>query len=182
MIPSILMSNGEYFDFTEPDTAKYGIFEVAYALSNICRYTGHTLDFYSVAQHSVLVSYLVPEMYALEGLLHDAHEAFVGDMSAPLKSLLPGYRDLEDTVQAAVRRRFGVPEADNPYVKQADLKALATEKRDLMKTGTSPVAWEILEGIDPYEGPITPQDPSEALISFIARHTELTGGSIAYEN
>lgn len=85
--------------------------DVAHALSNINRFTGHTAYAYSVAQHCVAVSrYLeltgqpVPVQYA--GLMHDAHEAYFGDISAPLKAFL-GVGPLEDRIQDVVLVRLG---------------------------------------------------------------------------
>ena len=79
---AIQTNKGEFFDFLKPSEYTPTIFEVGYALSNLCRFTGHVEEFYSVAQHSVLVSLIVPQHLAYEGLMHDCAEAFVGDVSA----------------------------------------------------------------------------------------------------
>lgn len=105
--------------------------DIAHALSQIVRFTGHITEPYTVAQHSVLVSGLCPDEHALWGLLHDASEAYLGDVSTPLKSLLPQYREIEGRVQREIAGRFGLPWPIPEEVKAADRKALMLEKRTL---------------------------------------------------
>lgn len=172
MTPTILTAEGTYFDFTDPAGSEFGIDAIAHALSHICRYTGHCRDFYSVAQHSVLVSYAVPPEDALAGLLHDAAEAFIGDVAKPLKRLLPDYQVLEASIEAAVFARFGLPTELPPSVKRADLQLLVTEKRDLMPSCRN-AEWHI-DGIEPLERKIWPWAPSQARQSFKDRYWMLT--------
>lgn len=142
---TILTRSGRYFDFHKPDEFDYRVSDIAHALSNICRFTGHVSRFYSVATHSVLVSRLLPKELQLEGLMHDAAEAFVGDMSYPLKTIQPGFKDIEKGVDRAIRRKFGLPEKMTPGVKRADLALLSVEKDRLMPGNGE--NWEILDGL-----------------------------------
>jgi len=170
MSPTILTAAGRYFDLLRPWRSEIGVMEIAHALAHICRFTGHTQRFYSVAQHSVLVSHIVPPQDALAGLMHDAAEAFVGDVSSPLKRLLPEYKLIERRVEAIVLTRFGLAPSLPESVKRADLVALRTEQRDLMLNVDG---WAVTQGIEPLPQPIDPLLPEAARALFLARFHEL---------
>lgn len=145
MKSTILTHSGIEFDVCKPDPDLIEIEDIAHALSNICRFTGHTKHFYSVAQHSYLCATLVPKEHQLETLLHDAAEAYIGDVSSPLKAQLPGYQMIEFKLDQAIRQRFGLPAKKTPWVKEADLQMLAAEKAQLMPQFEEP--WDILNGV-----------------------------------
>ena len=128
-------SGGTYFDFVDPDSSTIAITDIAHALSNICRFTGHPRGFYSVAEHSIFCSQLVPLEDAAAALMHDAAEAYCGDVSSPLRALLPGYEVILRRVEAAVAERFGMPLPLPETVKTADRQMLRLEQRFAMDSG-----------------------------------------------
>ncbi|TLX65102.1 phosphohydrolase [Stutzerimonas nosocomialis] len=145
----ILTYSGVRFDLRMPTAAMIRPIDIAHALSHVARFNGHTAVHYSVAQHSLLVCDLVQDpALKLQALLHDATEAYVGDMVRPLKEVLPEYRQVEARIWQAVCEHFGLEEQLAPEVKHADLVALATERRDLMPA--DPVEWPCLQGIEPH--------------------------------
>ena len=127
----ICTRTGVAFDVLDPRPEMVNIFDIAHALARVNRFGGHSSVAYSVAQHSVYVSHDVPAPLAKAALLHDAAEAYLGDVMTPVKQLLPDYQALYAQVEHAVELRFGV-EFGHPLIKQADLLALGAERRDLM--------------------------------------------------
>lgn len=111
------------------DWQKISIVDVAHALSRICRFGGHTAGFLSVAEHSVAVSHAVPVELALTALLHDASEAYLGDMVRPLKKLpaMAPFREAEERAHAAIARAFGTVYPHPDAIKQADDERLVAE-------------------------------------------------------
>lgn len=150
----ISTATGRYADLANPFEHDLYLDDIAKALSKICRFTGHCSKFYSVAEHSVRVAaYLrwcgyTPQTQ-LAGLLHDATEAYLGDVSTPLKNLLSSYRALERLMESKVEQQFGVTIHGRADIKYADLVLLAYEKHHLLPMEKG--EWPILAGINPLE-------------------------------
>jgi len=125
---------GKRFWPLNPIAADVDIIDVAHALSNKCRYTGHTRHFYSVAQHSYLISLNVPTHYALEGLLHDACEAYLPDLAYPLRGAFDGFAEAEEAVHQAIAERFNLIYPWPKEIKAVDRKITRDEARHLMHT------------------------------------------------
>jgi hypothetical protein len=142
--------------------------DISHALSQINRFTGHTTHPLSVAEHSVMVSKLCPPEHALWGLLHDASEAYLGDVASPLKAMLPDYRAIEQRVQQVIARAFRLPWPMPDAVHEADRRALMAEKHALMSVDHD---W----GIDaaPVNMPVTCCTPMVAKKLFEARFKEV---------
>lgn len=140
--------SGRVYDYERPDVRAIDLVDIAHALSQQCRFAGHCKRFYSVAEHSVHVLNRVRELdgkgpTATNGpkgldllrfaIMHDAHEAYVCDLPAPLKWVgVPGYDRLEHIAKGAVAERFGLFREKPDHVAQADLELLATEARQIM--------------------------------------------------
>lgn len=170
----ILTYTGRKFYPLSPDAADVYIEDIAHALSNQCRFTGHTREFMSVAQHSVIVANQLrgDSTLALIGLLHDAPEAYLADVATPIKHALHGYEEIEAGLWCAIASRFDLPAHRLPDVKRADLRSLATERRDLMQYNADP--WPILVGIKPLQPRITPLPAKDAKKLFLDTFCELS--------
>jgi len=163
---------GKALHFHNPIKKEICIEDIAHALSRICRFNGHTQDHYSVAQHSVYVSRLVPSDDKLAALLHDATEAYIGDMVSPLKKLIPDFSTYEDRLWSVIAGKYGIPKVMPASVKKADLTMLSVECRDLMHG--NPLEW----GIEPAPDSIPPivcWDAETAKRYFMEQFQILTG-------
>lgn len=156
--PWILTATGAELDLVYPRPGMMTLADISHALAQINRFTGHCRRPYSVAEHSLLVAEIMERMHPtisahglFAGLMHDAHEAYVGDMTTPTKHLVgTGWQQLEDRMQQTLRTAFalhGPATVHSRQIKQADLIALATERRQLMPGCGAP--WEVLMGIEP---------------------------------
>jgi 5'-deoxynucleotidase YfbR-like HD superfamily hydrolase len=153
--------------------------DIARALSHLCRFGGHSRAFYSVAQHSVIVSDLLEQTGAppeeiMAALLHDAAEAYLGDLPHPLKhrsELGAQFKQAEKHLEAVIERRFDLPDAA-ARIKPIDRALLATERRTFSKVAWN---WPELEGVEPLELAIEPWEPNRAQREFLERYERLEG-------
>jgi 5'-nucleotidase len=175
--PYLQTVSGRWVNPFDPDPEQLDAGDIARALANQCRFGGHSRAFYSVAQHSVIVSRLVEERGgdtedAFAALMHDATEAYLGDMPHPIKHRSPlgaAFKAAEDDLEEAIRARFRI-KPDVPEIKRADRALLATERRIFSAESWH---WPELEGVEPLDIEITPWSPDEAAAAFAARFAEL---------
>lgn len=170
---AISTRDGQFFDYNNPSAYRFDIEVIAHALSNLCRYGGHSDRFYSVAEHSVLVSRVVPPELALCGLLHDASEAFVGDMPSPLKAMCQSYRTIEGKVQEAIARYYSLPYPFPSEVHLADKMLYKAEREQIVPIPDLVWHTDILAANVEIRG----LKPGMAKTHFIARYRELTAPS-----
>lgn len=165
--------SGRRFCPLNPNPEAIVIQDIAHALSMQCRFSGHTKQFYSVAQHSVGVSYLCDKEDALWGLLHDASEAYLVDVPSPLKKSgkFDPYLHFEAQMMSAVCKRFGLLDGEPASVKRADKMLLAIEANQLMYPLRPD--WDHTMDCPPFK--IEPLSPNEAKHLFLKRFFELKG-------
>lgn len=153
----------------DPRPEDIRIEDIAHALARVCRFGGHVREFYSVAQHSLLVSEAVPRELALDGLLHDATEAYLGDVVKPLKVNLPEYVAVERRLEAMIADKYGLVHPQPSKVHDADLRALFAERRDLFDIHVD-WGWRM----QPLPVVIRPWAPAVAEREFLAAFERLT--------
>ncbi len=136
---------GKKTDFLSPDPNAINIQDIAHGLSQVCRFSGQCSHFYSVAQHSLNMAIELhkrgcgPRLLLL-GLLHDASEAYIGDVPSPLKQLLPAYREIEKTVQLTIWKGLDIvppSQWEKAVIKRADELLLGYEAERLMMCSDS---------------------------------------------
>ena len=171
--PWIQTYSGRRFTPTNPIVEAIDIEDIAHPLSMQCRWSGHVKQFYSVAQHSVLVSYLCDAKDALCGLLHDGSEAYLVDIPRPIKKSgkFDNYLEFEIVMQNAICERFGIQKDMPDSVKFADDMLLSMEARDLM---AEPLHDGKIQIMTPMPFKIIPLSPSDAKAMFLDRFDQLT--------
>ena len=163
---------GKQFWPLDPLAREVDLKDIAHSLGYQCRFNGHCLQFYSVAQHSVLVSRLVSREQSLAALFHDAAEAYTGDLIRPLKKFLPKeFKQMESQIELAIYEAFEIKNVNEEEIKLADNIALMTEMRDVM--AKPPVKWNEDGLYKPHSERIIPLGPDEAEQLFIKRYNEL---------
>jgi len=161
---------GKRVKLLSPSVDDIDIQDIAHALSHLCRFTGHCARFYSVAEHCWAASHLVEREFALEALLHDAAEAYINDLSRPLKHLpsMSEYLVIEQRFEAAIAVKLGLPATMSPAVKVTDNRLVVTEARQLLRDHR----WT--EDLLGYAGwCVEGLDPRAAKAAFLFRFKEL---------
>jgi hypothetical protein len=192
-------ASGMRFHPLDPRPEEVVPYDLAHGLSHVCRFAGQCTRFYSVAQHSVLVSLEVGRragepgdwdgqgiswrVLALYALLHDGSEAYTSDIPKPVKKGIPGFKAIEDRLTAAIHEHFNL-RPNNPEVeaeiKRADIRLLATEARDLTVLEVSTDPW--LAEVEPLPETIIPLGPDEARAMFTGRLHFLLRADVALKS
>jgi len=175
--PYLQTVSGRWVNPFDPDPEQLDIGDIARALANQCRFGGHCRVFYSVAQHSVIVSELVEQRGGdaedvFAALMHDASEAYLGDMPHPLKhrsALGAAFKEAEEHLERALVAHFGI-RAGVPEIKRADRALLATERRAF---SSETWRWPELEGVEPLDLQLQAWTPDEAARVFLERFNAL---------
>lgn len=127
---------GKRFYPFDPQIDHVDIIDIAHSLSNINRWIGHTNRPYNVAEHSIHVAWLIKEQGGntrdqLWGLLHDASEAYFGDIASPIKHSFSELVKFEHNIQQVIAKKFNLPWPMPEIVHRADKKSLLIEANNL---------------------------------------------------
>lgn len=173
----ISLLSGGRFNYNRPEESDVTIEDIASALSNVCRFSGHLPRFYSVAQHLVNTSHIVKPKLAFTGLMHDTAEAFTNDLPTPLKWALPIFKELEVKIESAMGKKFGFEYPYPPEIKEADTTMLILEKLYVKEDKS---VWPLYEQwtpekVEPFRGMVDLESwqPRRAKREFLERFGEL---------
>jgi uncharacterized protein len=165
---------GGQFHILDPQQDEIRITDIGHALAMLCRFTGHTRKFYSIAEHSVLGSYLVPPKDALYFLMHDSSESYLNDINRPLKHFTgvgSEYLPVEKIVMEAILHKFRLPLEEPASIKKIDNAMLFAEKEQLLV----PMEWDAKWGdVKSADVRVRCWAPEIAEVEFLHRFYELT--------
>ena len=166
---------GKKFSLLDPQPEDICIEDIARALSMTCRFGGHVKKFYSVAEHSLEMVKLVPSPHGLHALLHDAGEAYIGDITSPVKSLINGISRVEDAALDAIESVFELnwQLSGKQQIHYWDMRLLLTERNQLMGPPPEPWYWE--QDYKPLDIELECLAPEVAEERFLAMYKLLTG-------
>jgi 5'-nucleotidase len=172
--------SGKKFYFLDPRKEDVDIIDIAHSLSMQCRFTGHSNSFYSIAEHSLIVSSLCPKEHKLWGLLHDASEAYLTDVASPVKPHLTNYKLMEKVIMEPICNKFGISNHMPDEVHKADMEALRIEAYWLMNSRGQD--WLINQGVSPYnsitDNKLYGYNPTEAKKAFLNEFARVTDGKV----
>lgn len=171
MTDFITTATGKHFHFMDPQPEDIALADIAYSLANTPRWGAHAFPQISVGQHSVMVADALLRCGAnqtiqLQGLFHDAAEAYLGDVPTPIKAQLPEYVTMEILVTGAIFDKFGIPLPMDPQVHLQDVEMRCWEYRDLMPG----------HGVEPPKGNhphLMVWTPAESEAAFVGRYYDL---------
>ena len=166
---TILTHSGRTLDFLALRPSMIDLQDIAHGLSHACRFAGQCSSFYSVAQHAVAVSYLCP---TLEALHHDSTEAYMGDMTRPLKDLIPTFKEFERDLHQVICQALGISSVQSEDLHLADRRVCLLERQRLFSARCRDIDFE---GLEPAPKAVlgTTLSPKAAKALFLKRHAEL---------
>lgn len=157
--------SGKAFYVLAPHPEEICILDIASALSKLCRYGGHCIRFYSVAEHSVHIAERVSKQNRLTALMHDATEGYLGDMIRPLKYQISQYRDIENNLERVITKKYGLIYPFPAEVKKLDNRILMDER--IQNMNDPPMKWNSDEQNEPLGVTLQYWSPDEAKSRFI---------------
>lgn len=181
MAPWMQTRRGHKFYPTSPRVENIDIEDIAHALSMQCRFNGHTSRFYSVAEHSVLVSRIAPPAVKFQALMHDAHEAYIGDIITPVKVMLPEVPATEALIDRAIRARydFSVSPEEERIIKACDNYMALAEARVLLSNDALIDEWTFKVPPQVFDARTAPEimclPPPQAKYLFLSNFRRMYG-------
>lgn len=164
--------SGAHFNLDTLDVGNIPLEDIAHALSMNCRYNGHIKNFYSVAEHCVAVSYLVPKEDALWGLMHDATEAFVPDIPRPFKPYIGGFQEVENRIMSSIILWYDLEDKEPESVRYIDHNIVREESLLLF---VQPPGWvNAYHPLPKARKYINGESPARAKQMWLERFKELT--------